>query len=935
MHFSKRKQIYKESHRVILLCIAALFVVLSGLFAFWLEYSSVEDDFKAKASATQLRLNQRIANLETVLISLTGLFHSDDLLSSAEQAAFSHEILKAYPFIGGVIRMDWIHDDMLADYENRMREDGFVSFRIEQETSQGRAYKQGFHLPISFVEPMGPLSSNWLGYDLSQQPEAFAAIDKAVTSGGITMAGPFSHNNREAQTYFVMKPLYLGRYPPKKDDDRMAMFSGMYALRIDLQRLSEDIQHARVTKVDLIPVAGAEGSPANGRIDVSKQNEIGGDLEHMGILSFRQNIDVYGLPFTLLIREEVGIGDINLWKIGVQWLLSISLLSLAVAAYESRKIARQQESEANAVIAAENARFAHVVDTAFEAVITADIKGNIVSWNRQASKIFGYSEEEVIGQGLFPLILTESAFSETSDILSSMLDPDDSEPNNVHLETTGRDNSDRKFALELVISSTHIGRLFILSVFARDVTERQRWNEKIRNMAYFDHLTKLPNRQAFKEHVSLAVNTAKRHNRSCAILYLDLDEFKRINDTLGHERGDLLLVGVSDRLVECLRGSDIVGRPDAPFEHERCIARLGGDEFTILLDNIDNPETIGAVTDRVIKSIAGIYDLKGHEVYVTTSIGIAIYPDDGESVEALLKSADTAMYHAKSVGKNNYQFYTSKMNALVASRLKLEGELRKALNAKEFKLYYQPQIDLVTRKIVSAEALLRFSRPELGTIPVLELIQIAEETGMIIDLGEWVFNEACRQNREWQDAGYPHMRISVNLSNMQFLQHDLHSRIESALKRHKLDPKYLGLEITESTVMQNVDDTINALTAFKQMGISISIDDFGTGHSSLSYLKRLPLDTLKIDRSFIKDTPHDPDDTTITSAIIAMAHRLNLEIVAEGIETAVQRDFLQQQGCQMGQGLLFSKPLPPEMFAELIGNYMSDPQEVSGVILPC
>jgi diguanylate cyclase (GGDEF)-like protein len=516
-----------------------------------------------------------------------------------------------------------------------------------------------------------------------------------------------------------------------------------------------------------------------------------------------------------------------------------------------------------------------------------------------------------------------------------MLDPNCQEPNNIHLETEGKDINHRKFALELVISSTNIGKLFILSVFARDVTERQRWNEKVRNLAYFDHLTKLPNRQSFKEHVGMAVNAAKRHNKRCAILYLDLDEFKRINDTLGHERGDLLLVGVSDRLVECLRGSDIVGCSGVPFEHERCIARLGGDEFTVLLDDVDSPEAIGVITDMVITSIAGIYDLNGHEVYVTTSIGIAIYPDDGGDVEALLKNADTAMYHAKSVGKNNYQFYTSKMNTLVASRLKLEGELRKALCEKEFKLYYQPQIDLVTRKIVSAEALLRFSRPELSEIPILDLIQIAEETGMIIDLGEWVFNEACRQNSEWQDAGYPHMRVSVNLSNMQFLQHDLNDRIESALKRHKLSPEYLGLEITESTVMQNVDDTINALTAFKRMGMSISIDDFGTGHSSLSHLKRLPLDTLKIDRSFIKDTPNNHDDTIITSAIIAMAHRLNLEIVAEGIETEVQRDYLQQQGCQMGQGFLFSKPLPPEMFSELIDSNIGDTHTVSDVILPC
>ncbi|MCG8125759.1 MAG: EAL domain-containing protein, partial [Candidatus Thiodiazotropha taylori] len=289
--------------------------------------------------------------------------------------------------------------------------------------------------------------------------------------------------------------------------------------------------------------------------------------------------------------------------------------------------------------------------------------------------------------------------------------------------------------------------------------------------------------------------------------------------------------------------------------------------------------------------------------------------------EELLKKADTAMSHAKAVGKNNFQFYTEQMNALAATRLKLEGKLRKALVSKEMELYYQPQIDMRTGQLVSAEALLRWHQPELGMIPPDEFIPIAEETGMIIELGEWVLNEACRQNKAWQDAGHQSIRVAINLSSMQFIQRDLSHKVDNSLRSSGLDPKYLEFEITESILMRNVNETIATLNEFKMMGINISVDDFGTGYSSLSYLKRFPLNSLKIDRSFIRDIPENADDVTITSAIIAMAHQLNLGVVAEGVESQRQLDFLHQQGCEMAQGYFFSKPLPAEEFeAMLVGN---------------
>ncbi|MEW8430910.1 MAG: diguanylate cyclase, partial [gamma proteobacterium symbiont of Ctena orbiculata] len=414
---------------------------------------------------------------------------------------------------------------------------------------------------------------------------------------------------------------------------------------------------------------------------------------------------------------------------------------------------------------------------AFDAVITADANCMILSWNQQAIEVFGYTEEDVLGLHLFQLILTHKSLLETTEALEPMFKGSTEHPTGIRLEVEGRDNNSRKFPLDLAISCSKIGEMFTLSVFARDITERKQWDEKIRTLAYSDSLTKLPNRQAFKEQVSRARKIAKRHHRVGAVLYLDLDEFKRINDTLGHDIGDMLLINVTSRLEAQLRETDYVGRGIGDDIEFRNIARLGGDEFTVLLEDIQKPEVAAVVAKRVQDAIARSYNLNGHEVYVTPSIGIAIFPRDGHDVEELLKNADTAMYHAKAVGKNNFQFYSEQMNILATTRLKLEGKLRKALAYNEMELYYQPQIDLASGQIVSAEALLRWDEPELGMVSPVEFIPIAEETGMIIELGEWVLNEACRQNKEWQDAGYNPIRIAVNLSGMQFIQRDLSMKV--------------------------------------------------------------------------------------------------------------------------------------------------------------
>lgn len=450
----------------------------------------------------------------------------------------------------------------------------------------------------------------------------------------------------------------------------------------------------------------------------------------------------------------------------------------------------------------------------------------------------------------------------------------------------------------------------VLEHSIRYAIERKKAEEKILFLAYYDSLTSLPNRVLFKDRLNQTLLIAQRHQRILAILFLDLDNFKRINDTLGHPAGDELLKQVADRLSNYIRKSDSISRYSTD-EFSAVVARLGGDEFTILLTEIAQVHDTIKVAQRILDAIAQPFDIEGQEVFITASIGIAIYPIDGEDVDSLLKNCDTAMYHAKNEGRNNYKFYEQSLNKTALDILALENNLRKALDKQEFRVYYQPRIDIRTRNVVGFEALIRWRHSQKGIIPPSEFIPIAEETGLIIPIGEWVLNEACKQNKTWQAAGFAPVFISVNLSGKQFKQQNLIKVIDHAMSEVRLDPKYLELEITES-IIQDTKSTADILRELRNLGLKIAVDDFGTGYSSLSYLRRFPLDTLKIDRSFVKDIAKDPDSEAIVKAIIAMAHCLKLKVIAEGVETEEQLKFLSDEGCDEFQGYLISPPLPAD-----------------------
>jgi len=466
----------------------------------------------------------------------------------------------------------------------------------------------------------------------------------------------------------------------------------------------------------------------------------------------------------------------------------------------------------------------------------------------------------------------------------------------------------RAYEARFVVSGDHE----VLAVM-RDVTDQRQAEARIRYLAYYDELTALPNRRLMHETVCQMIKVATRSKRSVAILLLDLDLFKRINDTLGHSVGDALLRAVAARIAGCVRGSDYIARHDSDAPDE-IIARFGGDEFTIALPQVGRAEEAAIVAQRILDTLAQPIEIEGQEVFVTASIGIALTPNDGEDGETLLKNADTAMYQAKSRGRNNFQFYTRAMNARALERLSLEGMLRKAVDREELRLHYQPQVDLATRSIVGVEALVRWQHPEMGLVAPGRFIPLAVESGLIVSIGEWVLRTACAQSRRWQEAGLPPLRMAVNLSSRQFWQEGLSESIAKILAESAIDPALLELEITESDLMEDAAHTITALHALKEMGVALAIDDFGTGYSSLAYLKRFPVDTLKIDRAFVRDLPGDPDDAAIAMAIAALGRALDLDVLAEGVEHEEQVTYLRELGCAFGQGYLFSRPLPaPEI----------------------
>lgn len=614
-------------------------------------------------------------------------------------------------------------------------------------------------------------------------------------------------------------------------------------------------------------------------------------------------VGTYGLGAVLKIDQKELYGPVTerlkfiVPMLIVLILVGMLLLNILVAPLVRKLIKSEQATrKANSLLSDSEARTRAILDSVDEGIFTVNINGFIESFNPAAEGIFGYRADEIIGQHV--RLLTPGAQAERhEDSLQTFMEAGGKVAPGALVSVTGRRKNGDSFPMEVSTSEVQVQRRRLFIASARDITARKQTEQRLLRLASHDALTGLPNRNLLQDRIRQALIQAHRSGEQGAVLFIDLDQFKAINDSMGHDVGDLLLKQVAQRLTASLRGEDTV-------------ARQGGDEFIVLLPTVADAQDAGSAAERLLTDLLAPYQIESKELHISASIGISVFPDDGVDADTLLKHSDTAMYHAKETGRNNFQFFAPAMNKVAAEKHALISFLRHALERDEFLLYYQPVIDMLSGELAGLEALLRWKHPMHGLVSPLNFISLAEETGLIVAIGEWVLKAACMQLKMWRSQNFEVPRMAINLSAKQFHQKNLLKVIERILHETGIDAHSIELEITESILMDHSDEMINTLRELSDMGLNISIDDFGIGYSSLGYLRRFPIDTLKIDRSFVEDIVTSPDDALIVAGIIGLAHSLRMTVIAEGVETDAQRKILALQGCDKYQGFYFSNPLP-------------------------
>jgi diguanylate cyclase (GGDEF)-like protein/PAS domain S-box-containing protein len=573
-----------------------------------------------------------------------------------------------------------------------------------------------------------------------------------------------------------------------------------------------------------------------------------------------------------------------------------------------RDISVRKDAEKH--LAQMESRYRGLLEAAPDAMVVVDQRGEIVLLNVQAEKRFGYRRDELVGQKVKNII--PEGFAERL-IADSLRSAEDALAQQIGtgIELSGRRRDGSEFPIEIMLSPLESAEGILVTAAIRDITTRKKAEAQMIHASEHDFLTGLPNRMLLNDRVNQAIRSAERHKRTLAVLFLDLDGFKHINDSLGHPAGDKLLQSVAKRLVDCVRGSDTV-------------SRQGGDEFVVLLSEEEHLEDAAMTVRRMLQAVGEAHSVDQHDLHVTSCVGVSVYPNDGLDAETLIKNADTAMYQAKENGPQTYQFFKSAMNVRAVERQGIEENLRRALERKEFTLHYQPKINLRTGETTGAEALIRWTHPTRGRVSPAQFIPVAEDCGLILPIGNWVLREACQQARAWVDAGLPLGTMAVNISAMQLRDKNFLDGVFAILKDTGLDPRSLELELTESVLMKHAESTASILKTLRTSGVQLAVDDFGTGYSSLSYLRKFPIDALKIDQSFVRQITTVPDETIIVEAVISMGRSLKLRVIAEGVETQEQLAFLQAHQCDEAQGYYFSRPVLPHQFANMLETSLQE-----------
>src|SRR3989339_379856 len=887
LSFKNRQDIFRNSTWVIILGGLMLTAIAFAVVRNW-ERQERRTDFSIAVENRYAALEREVKSGIEVLSSIRAFYLHAKVVTRSEFHNFTESLLLQHH---GIQALEWIPRvpySQREEYEKAAQRDGFKDFQITEQSARDKIVKAGKrseYFPVYFVEPYNGNESA-LGYDLASDPLRRETLDRSRDTGGIAATAKIKliQEEKGQSGLLVIYPVYQRNMPVDSTQNRKDNIRG-FAAGVFL--IGDVVENALTY---LKP----------GGIDIYLH-----DNSAMGKERFLYFHPSRTRKTTDLLRNEGPVPDGGL---KITRTLKIAdrewqILFVATPDY----VASGHTWQPWGVLLA-------------GLLLTGLLAGFLIVEARRAEELTASNElllQELAGQSIADITCEEDR--EKGREFSGQLFAGSISVLRLEKRYVRKDGG--IVWTNLTVSAIHgkEGNVIYGLSLIEDLTDSKKAEEKIHLLHYYDSLTGLPNRIFHKELMKRAIEHAQRHKEIFAIIYIGLDNFQRINDTLGYNIGDVLLKAVADRLAHSLRKSDAVARSNEG-ETENIVSRVGGDEFIILAHDLNHAQDAAIASRRLLEEISIPYDLSGREVFMTASIGISLYPDDGTDVDDLLKNAEKAMRCTKSEGKNNYQFYSGLMNSFVLELLTLESDLHKALERNELVLYYQPKVDAATRRVKGMEALIRWKHPDKGLIPPTQFIPLAETSGLILPIGEFVIRTVCRQIRTWQEAGYQHVNIALNVSGRQFDQGSLIEIVKEALQDAMIPPQCLELEITESIIMRNPEKAIRTLTELKAMGIQIAIDDFGTGYSSLSYLKRLPLDFLKIDQSFVKDLVLDPKDQAIVRATIAMAHSLNLKTIAEGVETEEQLSFLQEHGCDEIQGYLFSRPLPAEEIPEILSK---------------
>lgn len=880
---------------------------------------SEADRFRFEAQRLKDAVVRNLNAIDEVLNGMQVLFNASTFVDADEFHILSEGVLRKHQFIKSVIYLPLVANADRDSFERAQRDAGFITFNIS-ELREGHfvpAPLKARYFPIHYEEPFTPLNARELGLDLLAVTEFAPYILNAIDTGTANAAWRSGAEASETE-HLVFRAVYAGKSTPKTVVQRQRLVNGLVSVRVDYREMFSNIALGAELMVALTM------TPALGSLSLPLFEHLGAELSgstplwRFHPLSFDHEVNIGGQKFSIRARKELHVGDVDLQPLAgataVGLLVTLLLGALARSAKARTEDLQRRNEEIGQLVETRTRELGEARDRAqttlqsiADAVISTDRDGCVQYMNPVAERLTGCAAVEVYGRPVSEAfsIRDEQTGRQLEDPVSACLYRGAPVVGDLAAVLVNRNSRLIPVDVSVAPIREHQGSINGVVLVFHDVGETRRLTQQMAHQATHDALTDLPNRTLLMESLARKIDSTGIHGRRFALLFLDIDRFKLINDTLGHNVGDDLIRQVAERFRNRLRDYDIV-------------CRLGGDEFVVVLGDVTSDASTLAVAEMLRRSLHEPFCFNGQEIFASVSVGICAYPTGGRTPSEILKNADTAMYEAKAQGRNRSVLYSAEMNEKGQRRLELESDLRRAIERDELLLHYQPQVDVSCHRVVGAEALVRWNHPSRGIIPPLEFIPLAEETGLIVEIGRWVLREACRQNKAWQAQGLAPISVAVNIAHRQFHRQRLAEEVTEVLAETGLAPDCLELELTEGILAEDSDSASQRLDHLKAMGVRLAIDDFGTGYSSLAHLKRFPIQTLKIDRCFVKDITNDRNDAEICAAVIAMAHNLNLKVVAEGAEDAAQFHALREKGCDLIQGYYFSKPVAAGDFPAVV-----------------